>query len=116
MNMLSIVVLVLVVLLLIQIIEESRKGFRRKWPLGEISNQAYILISVGILSFGVLTLVLAILGYPAGVVLAWILAFLMMANGVWLLLQMLVTTGYFPGGYSAAFVLLGAISLMVVLI
>ena len=116
MDTLSIAVLVLMMLLLVQVIEESRKGFRNKWPLGAISKRSYILVTLGVLAFGILTLVLAILGQPAALVLAWILAIVMMVNGVWLLTQMLVTTGYFPGGYSASFVLLAAISLMVVLV
>ena len=116
MNSVSIVVLILLVLSLIQVIEEVRKDFRGRWPLGVLSNSTYIIVSVGILAFGVITLVLAILGSPAAVVLAWILAIFNMANGVWLLIQMLVTTGYFPGGYSASLVLLAAISLMVVLV
>jgi len=115
MNPLSIAVLVMMVILLLQVIEESRKGFRGQWPLGEISKRVYIFASVVVLVFGIITLVLAILGYPAAVVLAWILAIVMMANGVWLLTQMLVTTGYFPGGYTAFFVLLAGIYLMVVL-
>lgn len=116
MNPLSIAVLVVMVILLLQVIEESRKGFRRQWPLGEMSKRVYILASVVVLAFGILTLVLAILGYPVAVVLAWILAIVMMANGVWLLTQMLVTTGYFPGGYTAFFILLAATYLMVVLV
>ena len=115
MNPLSIAVTVMMVILLLQVIEESRKGFRRQWPLGEISKRAYILVTVGVLAFGIVTLVLAILGSPAAVVLAWILALVMMANGIWLLTQMLVTTGYFPGGYSAFFILLASTYLMVVL-
>ena len=115
MNTLSIVILILVVLLIIQVIEEARKGFCEKWPLGELSNRTFLLISAGIIAYGGITLALAILSYPTAVVLAWILAILMMANGVWLLTQMVVTSGYFPGGYSASLVLLGAISLMVVL-
>ena len=115
MNPLSIAVLIMTIILLLQVIEESRKGFRRQWPLGEISNRAFIIASLMVLAFGVLTLVLAILGQPAAVVLAWVLAILMMANGVWMLTQMLVTSGYFPGGYSASFVLLAATYLMVVL-
>lgn len=115
MDTLSIAVLVLMVLLLVQVIEESRKGFRRQWPLGEISKRGYIIAILVVFAFGIITLVLAILGYPAAVVLAWILAIVMMANGVWLLTQMLVTTGYFPGGYTAFFVLLSATYLMVVL-
>ena len=115
MNPLSIAVTVVMVILVVQVIEESRKGFRRKWPLGEISKRVYIIASVVVLAFGILTLVLAILGQPAAVVLAWILAIVMMANGVWLLTQMLVTTGYYPGGYSASFILLAATYLMVVL-
>jgi hypothetical protein len=115
MNSLSIVVLILMVLSIIQVIEEVRKDFRTKWPLGELSKPTYSVVSGGILVFGAITLVLAYLGSPAAIVLAWILAIFNMANGVWLLIQMLVTTGYFPGGYSASFVLLAAISLMVVL-
>ena len=116
MDSLSIVVFILLVLSVIQIIEEVRKDFRTRWPLGELTKPTYNAVSGGTLVFGVITLVLALTGSPAAIVLAWILAILMMANGVWLLLQMLVTTGYFPGGYSAAFVLLAAISLLVVLL
>ena len=115
MNPISIAVLVVMVILVLQVIEESRKGFRRKWPLGEISKRVYFITSAVVLAFGILTLVLAVLGQPAAVVLAWILAIIMMANGVWLLTQMLVTTGYYPGGYSASFILLAATYLMVVL-
>ena len=70
MNQLSIAVLVILVILLLQVIEESRKGFRMHWPLGEISTQVHIIVGFIVFAFGILTLVLEIPGYPAVVVLA----------------------------------------------
>ena len=116
MNTLVLAVVILLVIMLIQLVEEISKGFRKVLPLGEMPKNIFILVKVIVYLFAGLALALAIIGSPAAVVLAWILTIVMMANGVWLLTQMLVTTGYFPGGYTAFFVLLASTYLMVVLV
>jgi hypothetical protein len=115
MNNLVIAVVVTIVIMLILLVEEILKGFRMEFPLGKMPRNTFILIKVLIYLFAGITLALVISGSPAAVVLAWILAVAMMATGVWLLIQMLVRSGYFPGGYSAFFVLLASIYLMTVL-
>jgi hypothetical protein len=116
MDDLVLAVVILLVLMLIQLVEEIRKDIRTVLPLGEMPKNIFILVKVLVYLFAGITLALVILGSPAAVVLAWILAFAMMANGLWLLTQLLVESGYYPGGYTAIFVLASAIYLMVVLI
>jgi len=115
MNNLVIAVVVTIVIMLILLVEEILKGFRNEFPLGKMPRNTFILLKVLIFLFAGITLALVISGSPAAVVLAWILAVAMMATGVWLLIQMLVRSGYFPGGYSAFFVLLASIYLMTIL-
>jgi hypothetical protein len=115
MNNLVIAVVVMVVIMLVLLVEEIRKDFRKEFPLGEMPMNTFIIIKVLIYLFAGITLALAISGSPVAIVLAWILAIAMMVTGVWLLIQMLVRTGYFPGGYTAFLVLLASIYLMTVL-
>lgn len=115
MSTLAIAVVVLIVIMLVMLVEEIRKGFRKEFPLGKMPRNTFIIIKGLIFLFAGITLALVITGSPAAVVLAWILAVAMMATGVWLLIQMLVRSGYFPGGYTAFFVLLASIYLMTVL-
>jgi len=116
MDDLVLAVVILLVLMVVQLVEELRKDIRKVLPLGEMPKNIFIVVMVLIYLFAGFTLALVILGSPAAVILAWILTVAMMANGLWLLTQLVVESGYYPGGYSAVFVLAASIYLMVVLI
>ncbi len=116
MDDLVLAVVILLVLMVVQLVEELRKDIRKVLPLGEMPKNIFIVVKVLVFLFAGITLVLAMLGSPAAVLLAWILTIAMMANGLWLLTELVVESGYYPGGYSAFFVLVASIYLMVVLV
>lgn len=110
----SAAILLLIVVLVLHLVEEVKAGFRKKLPVGEMPLPLFIVLNVLIYGFCFTTLVLSVRDSGCAVPLAWVLAIVMLLNGLGHLGVMMVKKAYFPGGGTA--VLLVAASAYLILL
>jgi len=109
-------ILVLTAALTALLVEEVATGFRARLPLGEMSKPVYVGLNVIVYTYCFATLALAVRDQGLAIPLAWILALLMAANGLGHIGIMIWRRAYFPGGFTAFFLLLASLLLMVALV
>lgn len=108
-------VLLLTAVLVLHLVEEVRAGFRTRFPLGEMPKWLFVGINAVIYSYCLTTFILALNGSLYALPFAWVLALVMLANGVGRLWIMFRSGAYFPGGYSAIALVAASLWLMRVL-
>ncbi|HUW14161.1 MAG TPA: HXXEE domain-containing protein [Anaerolineae bacterium] len=108
-------ILVLTAALLAHLVEEVATGFRAKLPLGEMPRPVFAGLNVLIYGYCFATFFLAARGQRLAVPLAWFLAVIMCLNGLGHIGIMVWRREYFPGGFTAFFVLVASLLLMVAL-
>jgi hypothetical protein len=108
-------VLVLTAALVAHLIEEVSAGFRTRFPLGPMPKPIFIGVNIVIYTYCGATLILATRGHPMAIHLSWILASVMLLNGLGHLGIMITRRDYFPGGFTAIFVLVASLLLMAAL-
>lgn len=95
--------------------EEIKTGFRRSFPLGEMPVVFFVSANVVLYAFCAVTVLLVVRDQSPGIAFAWILAVVMLINGLLHLSVMVYKRAYFPGGVTAAPLIAAAVWLMVVL-
>jgi hypothetical protein len=94
-------IIVLTLLLVAHLVEEVRRGFRQKFPLGEMPLWLFAGINILLYAYCATMIWLALDGSPAAIPMAWGFAIGMMLNGTAHLTIMVVQRAYFPGGITA---------------
>ena len=108
-------ILVLTAALIAHLVEEVAGGFRTKLPLGEMPRPVFVALNVIVYAYCFATLALAARNHRSAIPLAWILALLTSLNGLGHIGIMIWRREYFPGGFTAFFLLLASLLLMVAL-
>jgi hypothetical protein len=116
MDNISSTILILIATLVIHLIEEIKTGFRKQFPLGEMSVSLFVGINVIIYLFCFLTLFLSISGEGLALPLTWIFAVTMLFNGIGHIGIMVVKREYFPGGLTAPILIIVSMYLMNLLV
>ena len=105
MDSMAIIILLLIFILVMHLVEEIKTGFRRKLPFGEMPRHIFIGINIFVYMFCFTTFSLSLVGSELAIPLAWVLAAGMLLNGLGHIAIMIVKRGYFPGGFTAFFLL-----------
>jgi hypothetical protein len=116
MDTISLTILILIVTLAMHLIEEIKTGFRKQFPLGEMSMSLFVGINVIIYSFSFLTLFLSINTVSFALSLSWIFAVAMLLNGIGHVGIMVIRREYFPGGLTAPILIMVSTYLMMLLV
>jgi hypothetical protein len=108
MNQLALSILLIVLILTFQIIEHQEMDFRRKLPFGRMPLWLYV--ALGLLFFALCgySLWLAMTEDTLAVLLAWVLAGVMLFDGLGHIAIMIWRRRYFPGTVTAFLLLAGA--------
>jgi hypothetical protein len=98
--------------LALHLLEEVRAGFRRSFPLGEMPRPVFVGINVGIYLYASIMVALSAAGRPAWVPMAWLFAVAVAVNGVAHLGIMALRRASFPGGVTAALLIVVALAVI----
>jgi len=101
-----------IVSLTVHLVEEVASGIRQRYLLASVPRWLLATISVLLYGFCLATLVLTAQGLSVGAFLAWVLAAVLILNGLGHLGIMMVRRRYFPGGITAVVLLIAATVLM----
>jgi hypothetical protein len=112
MNSIPLALTLLTILLVIHLVEEIRTGFCQQFPLGEMPKAVFIGINVLIYLYAIIMIGLNLLDHTAALIMAWLFSLAMLLNALGHLGIMLVRRKYFPGGYSAVFLLLARFNVL----
>lgn len=108
-------VIILTVTLAAHLVEEVKTGFRKKFPLGELSRSTFIGLNVLIYTLAAIIAVLCFLENHIGVIMAWVFCVMMLLNGAGHIGIMIIKRSYFPGGVTAFIILPAAVWLLMLL-
>jgi hypothetical protein len=103
---------ILLLSLLLHLVEELLTGFRKQFPLGEMSVSLFVGINAVIYSFLTATIWLSYHGRPIAIPMAWLFAAAMSLNGGGHLGIMLVRGAYFPGGFTTLILLAASVNVL----
>jgi uncharacterized membrane protein HdeD (DUF308 family) len=112
MSSVSVSIIILIVVQGLHLYEEVKQDFRRKLPVGEMPKGVFVAANVLVFAFAIVTLCMCQAEMMAGFVMAWIFGIGMILNGCIHMGMMIHKRGYFPGGVTAPFVLVVAVSLI----
>ncbi len=101
MGLVSLLIILVIALQALHLLEETKTGFRRRFPLGQMPLPLFLGINMVIYSFCFANLALSLTGNHLADWLAWPLAVGTLANGLGHIAVMLLTWRYFPGGMTA---------------
>jgi len=105
MEIITNIILILIGILLLHLLEEIKMGFRKKLPFGEMPRRIFIGINIVIYTFCFTTFSLSLVDSELAVPFAWVFAAGMLLNSLGHIAIMVVKRGYFPGGFTAFFLL-----------
>lgn len=106
------IILSLVVALILHLVEEVTTGFRKRFPLGDLSIPIFVAINVAFYAFCFVTLVLSAREGELATPFAWVFAVTMVLNGLGHVGMMALRRQYFPGGLTAVLLLGLSVHLM----
>ena len=115
MSSLTTSLILLIVILIVHHIEEVRTDFRKRNPIGEISQPLFIGINVLIYLYCVVMLFFSFRSNPIAASMAWVFATAMLLNGIGHTVMMIFRKKYFPGGVTGVILIPAALNVIRVL-
>jgi hypothetical protein len=115
MSSLTFSLIFLIVFLIVHQIEEVKTDFRKRNPIGEISQPLFIGINILICLYCVVMLFFSFRSNPMVVPMAWIFAIAMLLNGLGHTAMMIIKKTYFPGGITGLILIPAALYVIRVL-
>jgi hypothetical protein len=108
MSRITVSLLVLIFILITHLIEEIKTGFRKRFPLGEMSLSMFLGINISLYTYCFTTLLFSALKHPLAIPFAWVFGIAMALNGIGHIAIMILKRQYFPGGITSFPLLLTA--------
>jgi hypothetical protein len=100
------IMLMLIITLILHLVEEFKTGFRSRLPVGEMSRPLFVGINIVVYTFCFTTLILSARDGQLATPFAWVFATAMFLNGLGHVALMVARRRYFPGGVTAALLLI----------
>ena len=94
-------ILALIIILIADLVEDIKTGFRIKFPLGEMPRSVFVGINFVLYLFCFVTFILAVFDNILGIPMALVFAVAMLLKGFGHIAIMVLKKTYFPGGYTA---------------
>ena len=115
MSSLAFSLILLIVVLIVHHIEEVKTDFRKRNPIGEVTQHLFIGINILIYLYCTVMLVLSFTSNPIAASMAWVFAIAMLLNGIGHTVMMIFRKKYFPGGVTGVILIPAALNVIRVL-